>query len=165
MSDYVTELISNVLTMDHFIYFTGGWIVSWLFRLGGAFQKHRRIIINWRAVIMSMSVIVLVFVTLSTHRANECVVEFNRTLTVRSNITAQDQQISLEQRKEIYELIHDVVFPPPGIASLDPSDPIRQQFVVQAFIDTDRLLVKSFAQQADNEAERERNPLPTPSCS
>lgn len=165
MIHQVAQVLSDTLTVNHMVYFVGGWLSGFVFRKAHAAAVHKRLDVNWRAVVIFMSWVVLVYVTFSTYRNNQCVAEFNRILKVRSDITAQDQSISLEQHRLVYGLIHNVVFPPHDIAVLDPDDPIRQQYIVQQFINVDRSDTDLFAQQSNNETERAKNPLPNPTCS
>jgi hypothetical protein len=164
MISQVTEQISNMFTLDHLAYFTAGVTAAWAWQAAKAWIKHRHVRINFRPIIIMASVIVLGFITISTHRASQCITEFNRVLTVRSMISDQDQEISLLQRKLIYDWMHQLIFPPPEVAKLEPNDPVRQQWAVGVTIDTDRQFARSLTRQSNNEMERAKNPLPTATC-
>lgn len=160
----VTQALSSIFTIDHLIYFVAGVVAAWTWQTVKWSLRHKSVRINWRPLIIGMSIIVLAYVTISTHRASECITEFNRVLHVRSGINDQDQAVSLDERKLIYNWIHTLIYPPTDIAKLDPLDPKRQQWALQLTVNTDDAFAKSLQQQADNERARAENPLPNPTC-
>lgn len=165
MISQVMQGLSTVFTVDHLIYFVAGIAAAWIWQSAKASFRHKSVRIKWRPLVVGMSVLVLLYVTISTHKASQCVTEFNHVLGVRSAINDQDQAVSLEERKLIYDWIHTLVYPPPDIARMDPSDSRRQQWALNLTVQTDQQFAKSLQQQADNERARDENPLPNSTCS
>jgi hypothetical protein len=94
----------------------------------------------------------------------DCVREFNQVLRERSEITSENDKLSVEQRSLIYDWIHSLLFPPPEIASLPGSDPRREKWAISRTLETDESFKASIEQQRANDARRAANPLPPPTC-
>lgn len=164
MNTLLHQILWSTFTFDHALYFTCGMLAAWAWQGTKSWLRHRRFQIKWRGLIWLVCVIVVSFITISTHQASECIRDFNHVLIQRADITAQNDQVSQDQRQLIYNWIHELLFPPPSIARLAPDDPLRQQWAVQITLDTDRAFAKTNAQQQEYNDARAAHPLPTSTC-
>lgn len=130
---------------------------------------------NWRYAGIAIGIAVIAFVSLQTQAAYSlakntalesasCQKEFYKALGNRARITGENDEISQNQRKIIYEWIHDLIFPPPPYNTMDPNDPLRQQYGLNLTINTDRAFHESLNRQDQLQNERDSHPLPEPTC-
>jgi hypothetical protein len=160
----LSEWFYGLFTWTGLSYLTLGFVVSWGWQCGKAMVKRRKIEFRWNSLVYIACALVIAWVMVETREANQCIQEFNQALRVRSQITQENDRLSIQQREIIYGWMHALVFPPPHIAQLSNSDPKRQQWAVQLTLDTDEVFKKSLEQQRENDEKRAANPLPAPTC-
>jgi hypothetical protein len=94
----------------------------------------------------------------------QCQLEFNQALRARSAITADNDHWSQVQRTALAHWIHDLIFPPPEIASMPIDDPVRQAWGILRTQEADKVIKEAQEEQEKNQQEREAHPLPDLSC-
>lgn len=156
--------LGALFTAEHLGYLGLGWSLAWVWHWGKATVKHRKIVLRWRPAIYVLAMLLVAWIMVSTSQANRCIQEFNQTLRYRSQIGAENDALSMQQRQILAGWMHQLVFPPPHIAPLENGDPRRQQWAVQVTLDADNALSETFAAQQENERRRAENPLPNPTC-
>lgn len=165
MIDELAQWFSELFTTPaHIGYLLLGMSIAWAWQGGRAYVQNRKLTFNMKPLIILLCVGILAFITVSTHRNNECIQQFNEVLRVRSAIATENDQLSIDQRKIVFNWMHSLVFPPPHIAPLENTDPRRQQWAIQLTLDADDAFAKSLERQRINEEERAKHPLPNPTC-
>lgn len=137
----------------------------------GAPHKMKKLSGYWVAVVVVLAAIAAVsmqnyqtytFAEKLARDTRACQIEFNETIRIRTQITAENDRWSQIQRKALADWIHDLIFPPPYIASLDPESGERQDWVL--IRTTEAYKVIREAQDEQDRNIRERPAYPDPTC-
>ena len=96
--------------------------------------------------------------------ARACQIEFTAALAERGKISNENDNLSHEQRKIVFDWIHDLIFPPPPYASMYPNDPERHAYGILRTQDTERRFADLIKRQDALIAERAKHPYPDPTC-
>lgn len=156
-------------------YFLAGFGSAFLFYWIWCQLKHRRFLLNWRYVGIAMGIIVIAFVSIQTQSAykiaqetalevQDCQREFNQSLQDRVRISNENEELSKEQRSIVYNWIHNLIFPPMPYSGMASDDPRRQAYSLALTINTDHEFTSSIQKQTALQQERDRHPLPDPTC-
>lgn len=154
----------DLFTIEHLGYFTSGVGATCVWHLVKARYQHRIVIIKWQYITVPVAVLIAGYMAIQNQQNADCVREFNQVLRQRSQITSENDKLSIEQRTLIYNWMHDLVFPPPEIARLPGTDPNREKYAIDLTLETDKRFRESLQQQRENDARRAANPLPPPTC-
>lgn len=175
MSSVAYDWFAGLATIGGFLYFMTGFATAYAVACIRARLRHTEIKIRWQVAGIAVGVAAIIIVTLQTQVAyntakdtaeevQQCQREFNDALRARARITAENDELSQAQRRIIFDWIHALLNPPPPINTLETNDPRRQQYGLELTADTERLFRMSLARQDQLQTERERNPLPDPTC-
>lgn len=135
-----------------------------IWHLAKAKMQGKVIIFKWQYVALPMAITVMMYIAVQTQQNANCVREFNQVLRERSAVTADNDRLSQQQRKLIYDWIHELIFPPPDIAQLEGSNPAREKWAIAQTVETDKHFRESLEQQQENDERRAAHPLPPPTC-
>lgn len=174
MNDIIHGL-ANLATFSGLIDFAIGFGFAYLINYIRCLRKHQRPKINWRYTGIAIGCVMIVFSSLQTQIAyniaketaqevQDCQREFNSSLNYRAKINDEDQQLSQAQRLIVYNWIHDLIFPPEPYASMDLSDPRRQTYGITRTFETEHSFQASLNRQDVLQSERNKHPLPEPTC-
>lgn len=132
---------------------------------------------RWNPLVVAVAVAVMGFLFIADQNSENaravrdlaiqtqrCQKEFNETLRVRGAITADNDRLSLVQRREFATWLHDIIFPPDNIAALPIDDPVRQEWGLTRTAQADAVIRRAQEEQDKNDQERARNPYPEPTC-
>ena len=169
------DWFEGLATISGFLYFLAGFGAAYAFECIRAKVRHRQIRIQWQLAGIAIGVAAIVIVTFQTQVAyttakdtaqevQDCQREFNAALKARARIGAENDEISQTQRRIVFDWIHNLIFPPPPFDKMDTSDPQRQAYGYTLTIKTERLFQQSLNRQDELQAERDRKPLPDPTC-
>lgn len=136
-------------------------------------KPHIRKSINWFPVAIAFTIIITVAIGVQNQRTYDfatqlakdtraCQVQFNEALQFNTQITRDNDRWSQIQRKALADWIHDLIFPPPNIAVLPPSDFVRQEWVLARTTEADRVIRNAQLEQDQNIGARK--PYPDPTC-
>lgn len=154
----------DLFTIEHLAAFLFGVVSAGAWHTIKARWQHRILIIKWQYIAVPLAVGIMAYTAVQTQNNADCVREFQQVLRDRSTVTVENDQLSLLQRKLIYDWIHNLVFPPPDIARLPGSHPEREKWAINLTLETDRLFSESLQQQRENDAYRAAHPLPPATC-
>lgn len=154
----------DLFTVPNLGYFALGVASATGWHLIKARLQHRVTIIRWHYIAIPLVIGIASSMALQNQQNADCVREFNQVLRERAQVTTENDQISIYQRELIYEWIHNLIFPPPGIADLPGSDPRREKWAIELTEETDKKFHESIEQQRQNEERRAAHPLPPPTC-
>lgn len=162
------ELINEFFTLTGMIIFFSGVGSACLWHvIKQRYIKHREPA-DLRIVGIIAGVAALVFIGMqNTQLASEvrdCQREFNHALRARAQISAENDEVSQTQRRIVFDWIHNLIFPPPPFDVMSTDDPRRQDYGLTITIQTEKLFRTSLAKQDELQAERDRRPLPDPTC-
>lgn len=158
------DWLLNLFTLAGLGHFLVGVGAASAWHLVKARIRGLTVVFRWKYVAVPFVFGLTMFVAVQNQQNADCVREFNHVLRQRSEITTENDSISLEQRQLLYDWIHSLVFPPPDIAGLDGADPRREKWALDLTIETDHKFDESMRIQRENEAERAAHPLPPPTC-
>lgn len=155
--------------------FIVGFVAAILLNFWWCRRKNKPININWRYVGIVLGLAMMVFISLQTQVAynlaketatevRDCQKQFNSALQARAQITTENDEISQNQRKIIFDWIHDLIRPPEPYFSMDPNDPRRQQWGIDRTINTEHNFQQSLNRQEELQSQREQHALPDPTC-
>lgn len=154
----------ELFTLAHLGYFTLGVGAATVWHLVKARFQHKIVIIRWQYIAVPMVVGVVAYIAVQAQQNADCVREFNQVLRERSQITSENDRLSIEQRELLYNWMHNLIFPPPGIADLPGSHPDRERWAIDLTLETDRKFAQSLQRQRENDAYRAAHPLPPATC-
>jgi hypothetical protein len=154
----------ELFTIEHLGYFCLGIFTAGGWHLVKAQLQNRVVIIKWQYITVPMVIMLASYMAVQNQQNADCVREFNQVLRARSQVTAENDAISIYQRELVYNWMRDLIFPPPGIAELPPTDPVRETWAINMTMETEQLFKESIAKQRENDAHRAANPLPPPTC-
>jgi hypothetical protein len=154
----------ELFNIEHLGYFTLGATAATGWHLVKARWQNRSLIVRWQYMFIPMVIIVAAHMAVQNQQNADCVREFNQVLRERAAVTTENDRLSIEQRKLIYDWIHNLIFPPPHIAELPGSHPVREKWAIGLTLETDKKFAESIQQQRENDARRAANPLPPPTC-
>lgn len=156
--------VVDLFTLEGLVHFVLGAFSAFAYHWVKAKIKHCQIVFKWQYIVIPLCIGVIMYIAIQTQQSANCVREFQKALSVRSQITVENDQISVEQRGIIYNWMHSLVFPPPEIAKLNPESPERQQWVLDLTVQTDRAFAKSITAQEELNEKRKQAPYPEPTC-
>lgn len=154
----------DLFTIEHLGYFTSGVAATCAWHLVKAHYQHRIVIIRWQYITIPAAILIAGYMAIQNQQNADCVREFNQVLRERSQVAADNDRLSIEQRNLLYDWIHNLVFPPPHIAKLPGGNPVRERWATDLTVEVDRQFRVSLDQQQENDARRAANPLPPPTC-
>lgn len=160
MSDWFLDLF----TLSHLGSFMLGVATATSWHYAKARFQHRIMVIKWQYIALPLAVGLTAYMAVETQQSADCVREFQQVLRERAKVTSENDQLSIEQRKLLYDWIHELLFPPPDIAKLPGSDPARETWAIDLTLETDKKFAASLEQQKENDAQRAAHPLPPATC-
>ena len=160
----MTDWFLNLFTLEGLWHFLIGVGAASAWHLVKARLQGKVVVFKWQYIALPMAISVVMYMAVQNQQNADCVREFNQVLRERSSVTSENDQLSMQQRRLIYDWIHNLVFPPPDIAKLDGTDPAREKWAVDLTLETDKQFRASLEQQRENDAHRAANPLPPPTC-
>lgn len=174
MSDFYTWF-SGLATIGGFAYFMVGFGSAYVAHCIRAKIRHRSVKIPWHLAGIAVGTFAIIIVTLQSSIAyntaketalqqKQCQKEFNGALQARAQVTSENDELSQQQRRIVFDWIHDLIFPPEPYASMRTDDRRRQDYGLTLTINTDRLFQASLARQDDLQRQRDAHPLPDPTC-
>lgn len=95
---------------------------------------------------------------------NDCLTQLINVLIERSKITEENDDLSQEQRKAIFDLIGEAVNPPPELRGLTQADPRYTDWTTSITVKYYNILAKSQARQDALVVDRDKHPIPNPNC-
>lgn len=123
-----------------------------------------------RTIWLAWGVIVLAVLAIgwrqesATRQGLECQRQFTEALRARSGVALQDQQANVRAQEALQLWLFNLLNPPADIKDLPQDDPARREWGIKL---TNEYLAKVDAigrERAANEAIRQQNPLPEPTC-
>lgn len=156
-------------------YFLAGFFSAVILHCARQKMRHRPVMIPWHLVGIVIGVAVIIGTSVQSSSAyniaketaqevQDCQREFNTALQARAKITTENDELSQEQRRIVFNWIHDLIFPPPPYDSMSNDDPRRQQFGISLTINTERVFQASLDRQEQLQRDRNSHPLPDPTC-
>lgn len=97
-------------------------------------------------------------------QVQDCQRQFNDALQNRAAITSENDELSQQQRRIIFDWIHDLIFPPKPYSDMPANDPQRRDYQLTRTIETERKLQDSLNRQDVLQKQRDAHPLPNPTC-
>lgn len=158
------DWVLNLFTLEGLWHFLIGVAAASVWHCAKAKVQGKIVVFKWKYIAIPLAISITMYIAVQNQQNADCVREFNQVLRERSSVTADNDRISQEQRKLIYNWIHNLVFPPPDIAKLDGTDPAREKWAIDLTLETDRQFRISLEQQRENDEYRAANPLPPPTC-
>lgn len=158
------DSLANLFTIEGLLHFTLGVAAACTYHVAKARLRHRTVTIRWQFFALPLIAGVVIFTAVQTQQNADCVREFNQVLRDRSSVTSENDQLSIEQRRLIYDWMHNLVFPPPEIADLPGTDERRERWALEITVETDKRFRESLEKQRDNDEYRRAHPLPPPTC-
>jgi hypothetical protein len=169
------DWFAGLATIGGFLYFLAGFACAYLIELVAAKVRRRKLAIPWETGGIAIGVAAIVIVTLQTQIAyttakntavevQRCQVEFNEALRARAKITTENDEASQDQRRIIFDWIHDLIFPPEPFSTMDTNDRRRQEYGITRTIQTEQAFQKSLAKQDVLQRQRDEHPYPDPTC-
>lgn len=160
----MTEAILALLSIDHLVSFCAGVAATCAWHFFKARRRREILVIKWQYIATPVVVALAVYMAAETQQNADCVREFQQVLRDRSAVSTENDQISIAQRKLLYNWIHALVFPPPEIAKLPGGDPVREKWAIDLTLQTDKQFRASLDEQRENDEYRAAHPLPPPRC-
>jgi hypothetical protein len=171
----VLEWFQGLATISGFLYFLTGFAFAYVQYCVRAKIRHKRITIPWHLAGIAIGCAAIVIVSIQSsiayNTANEtaqaqklCNLQFRSALIERSKITRENDELSQEQRRVLFDWINALIFPPEPYASMEPNDPRRQGYGLDETIETRNLLFDSLRRQDQLQKDREAHPYPDPTC-
>lgn len=99
-----------------------------------------------------------------SNEVRACQKEFNLALKERSRIQVESDELAARDRAALRKWLATLLQPPPDIAKLNPSDPIRQAWGIGVTEQYQQWASAIEEQRQKNEKKRQDNPLPEPTC-
>lgn len=175
MSADVTQWFSGIATPSGLLYILMGFIAAHVCRYIKCKVKRKKILISWQFTGIAVGVVVMVITSVqsqiayttakqATVQMQNCQREFNTTLKARAKITTENDQLSQDRSLVVVSWIHSLLFPPPPYDKMDPNDPPRQKYALILTLGADKRFRELLAKQDALLAERDRHPLPDPTC-
>lgn len=158
------EWFTDLFSLDGLAHFLIGVGAAAIYHAVKAKLTGKILVFKAQYFAIPMAIAVMLYIAMQTQQNANCVREFQQVLRDRSTITSDNDRISQDQRKLVYEWIHNLVFPPPDIAKLDGNDPVREKWAINLTLETDKQFRDSLEQQQDNDDYRAAHPLPPPQC-
>lgn len=158
------EWFTDLFTAASLGYFCLGVGAASAWHLIKARFTGKIVIFRWKYIAIPAAVAVALYMSIQTQQNADCVREFQQVLRDRSSVTSENDRISQDQRKLIYDWIHALVFPPPEIDKLDGADPVREKWAIDLTVETDKKFRASMDEQRENDEFRASHPLPAPTC-
>ena len=174
MDDFLTWFY-GLATVSGMGYFLLGFVSSYIIFWAWCMHKHKRLSVNWRYAGMAVGIVMIVFVSLQTQIAynlakvtaqevQDCQREFNDALKSRARIASENDELSQEQRRIVFDWMHNLIFPPEPFAAMETNDPRRQDYGFKLTIRTTEQFQKSLDRQDELQTSRDAHPLPDPTC-
>jgi hypothetical protein len=160
MLDWFLDLFT-LQALGHFMIGVGA-ASAW--HLIKARMSGKIVVFRWKYVTIPFVFGLTMFMAVQNQQNADCVREFQQVLRDRSAVTTENDQLSIYQRRLLYDWIHSLVFPPPQIARLPGNDPERQQWAINLTVETDKKFRASLDQQRENDEFRAAHPLPPARC-
>ena len=166
---------AGLATIGGFLYFLVGFLFAYLVNWVRSKIKHRSTRVQWRLGGIAVGVVAIVIASFQSQSAyitaqqtakdaRACQIEFAAALAERGEIANENDALSHEQRKIVFDWIHDLIFLPPPYATMDPNDPERQAFAILRTQDAERKFSELIKRQDNLIEERARHPYPDPTC-
>lgn len=93
-----------------------------------------------------------------------CQADLIESIVTSRRLNNEYNALSAEQRNALADWLNTLLNPPAEIAALDGTDPVRQHWAVGVTAQYFSTLQRSQREQADNDEQKQRNPLPDPEC-
>ncbi len=158
------EWFTDLFTAQGLGHFCVGIAAASAWHLMKARCTGRVVIFKWQYIAIPMAVATTLYIAIQTQQNADCVREFQQVLRDRSSVASENDRISQDQRKLIYDWIHNLVFPPPEIDKLDGADPVREKWAIDLTLETDKRFRASLDEQRENDEFRAAHPLPPATC-
>lgn len=160
----IVDWFLDLFTVANLAYFVLGGTVTYAYHIVKARMTSGTVIIRWQYFAAPLAAGIVLNVALQTQQNADCVREFQQVLRARSEITTQNDDVSQKQRMLVYGWIHNLIFPPPDIAGLDPQDPRRQKYGLELTQATDREFADLIKLQDEYDRQRAQHTLPPATC-
>ena len=160
MADWFISLFT-LNGLGHFLIGVG---VTSAWHLIKAKLTGKLVIFKWQYITFPLSLAIVMYIAVQTQQNADCVREFQQVLRDRASVTTENDQLSQQQRKLIFDWIHQLVFPPPDIARLPGTDPTHEKWAMDLTLETDKQFRASLDEQRDNDDFRAAHPLPPAQC-
>ena len=171
----ISEWFFGLATIGGFLHFLTGFLFAYIVHYIRCKIRHRSTKVQWRLVGIAVGVVAIVITSFQSQSAyitaqetakdaRACQIEFTAALAERGKIINENDALSQEQRKIVFNWIHDLIFLPPPYVTMDPNDPERQAFAILRTQDTERKFSELIKRQDDLIEERTRHPYPDPTC-
>lgn len=171
----VYEWFAGLATIGGFAYFTAGFAFAFAARWLYCRFRHQTLSVPWHYIGITIGCSAIMLTTLQSSSAyntakdtsievQQCQRQFNAALKGRARVTNENDQLSQDRSTVVFNWIHDLIFPPSPYSSMATDDPERQRWALARTVDTDRQFRALIAKQNDLLDERNRNPLPDPTC-
>lgn len=175
MGTGIADWFSGLATPSGLLYVLTGFIAAHVCRYIKCKVKRRRVLISWQFTGIAVGVIAILITSVQTQIAyttakqtalevQNCQREFNAALKARSKITTENDQLTQDRSLIVVSWIHALLFPPAPYDKMDPNDPPRQKYALILTLGADKKFRESLATQDALLAERDRHPLPDPTC-
>ena len=175
MTNTVYDWFAGLATISGFMYFLLGFGSAYALACIRAKLRHRNVTIPWHIAGIVVGCVAIFIVTVQTQVAyttakdtaqevQDCQREFNDALKARAQITSENDEVSQDQRRIIFDWIHALIAPPPPYDTMETDDPRRQDYGITVTLATERDFEASLKRQDELQAERASNPLPDPTC-
>ena len=171
----VYDWFAGLATIGGFLYFLVGFLFAYLVNWVRCKIKHRSTKVQWRLGGIAVGVVAIVITSFQSQfayitaqqtakDARACQIEFTAALAERGKISNENDNLSQEQRKIVFDWIHDLTFPPPPYSAMDPNDPERHTYSILRTQDTERKFAELIKRQDALVEERAKRPYPDPTC-
>lgn len=171
----IYQWFAGLATLSGFLYFLAGFAAAHILYLIRCKIEHRSMKISWCHSGIAVGVATIVIISLQTQvayntakhtaeNARSCQIEFAEALSARSQITTENDDISQEQRKIVFNWIHNLAFPPEPWASMEGGDPRREHYNMIRTAEAEKAFQASLDQQDELQKRRAESALPDPTC-
>lgn len=97
-------------------------------------------------------------------QTNDCLSQLITVLSARAKIAQENDDLSQEQRKAIFDLLGEALTPPPELRGVPPNDPRYVDWSTAITIKYYNIISKSQARQTVLAEDRKAHPIPDPNC-
>lgn len=164
MMPMLLDWFSDLFTLAGLAHFLFGAGTAFVYHWIKAQIKHRKIVFKSQYFVVPLVIGIIAYTAITNQQNADCVRQFQHALKARSQITIENDEISIQQRQLIYNWIHALVFPPPEIAQFEPNSPERNRWELELTIETDKKFSESMKKQKENDEQRRLTPYPEPTC-
>lgn len=171
----IYQWFASLATLSGFLFFLAGFAAPHALYFIRCKIEHRSMKFSWCHSGIAVGVSTIIIISLQTQTAyniakdtaetaRSCQIEFAEALSARAKITTENDDISQEQRKIVFNWIHNLAFPPEPWASMEVGDPRRGQYNMIRTAEAERDFQSSLKQQDYLLQKRAESMFPDPTC-